>query len=172
MTGPFFVDANVFIYVRDARDARKQARAGEWIDALWHSRSGRTSVQALSEAYAVATRKLGVPAETAWHYLERYFSWNPHPVDEALLRRARENEQRHRLSWWDSMIVAAAQLQDCPLLLSEDMQDGAVFGAVTVRNPFALQVNEALAVYRVQPGAATFHRPRGRPKRPAAGAAP
>ena len=30
MTGPCFVDANVFIYVRDARDVRKQARAAEW----------------------------------------------------------------------------------------------------------------------------------------------
>ena len=165
MTGPCFVDANVFIYLRDARDARKQARAAEWIDALWSQQLGRTSTQALAEAYSVATRKLGIPPDSAWHYLERYFSWNPCPVDEALLRRAREIERRYRLSWWDSTIVAAAQLQDCQLLLTEDLQDGAKLGPVTVRNPFTLQVGEAAATYTVERRGIDLHRPRGRPKR-------
>jgi len=44
---------------------------------------------------------------------------------------------------WDAMVVAAAQLQDCALLLTEDLHDGAVFGAVTVRSPFTLGVEEA-----------------------------
>jgi predicted nucleic acid-binding protein len=35
-------------------------------------------------------------------------------------------QQRYRLSWWDSLIVAAAQLQACSLLLSEDTANGAV----------------------------------------------
>lgn len=170
MTGPCFVDANVFIYVRDARDVRKQARAAEWLGDLWHHKLGRTSAQAIAEAYAVATRKLGIPPDNAWHYLERYFSWSPYPVDEALLRRAREIEQRYRVSWWDSMIVAAAQLQDCVLLLTEDLQDGARLGSVTVRNPFKLQVSEAAATYAVERRGASLHRPRGRPRRIAAAA--
>jgi predicted nucleic acid-binding protein len=169
MIGPCFVDANVFIYVRDARDARKQARAVDWIEALWHNRLGRTSIQALAEVYAVATRKLGIAPEGAWHYVERYFSWNPFAVDEAVLRRAREIEQRYRLSWWDSLIVAAAQLQDCVLLLTEDLQDGVKLGAVTVRNPFTLQVGEAAALYTVERReVVSRHRPRGRPRRAAA----
>lgn len=169
MTGPCFVDANVFIYVRDARDPRKQARAVEWIDALWENRLGRTSVQAMAEAYAVATRKLGIHPDAAWHYVERYFSWDPHPANEALLRRARENERRYRLSWWDSTIVAAAQAQGCVVLLTEDLQDGAVLGTVTVRSPFTLQLGEAAALYAVQERrGVSLHRPRGRPKRAAA----
>ncbi|HZM34641.1 MAG TPA: PIN domain-containing protein, partial [Burkholderiales bacterium] len=135
MIGPSFVDANVFIYTRDARDVRKRERAIQWIDVLWRDRIGRTSIQAISEFYAVATRKLGIPAERAWMQAERYLAWNPCPVDEALLRRAREVELRYKLSWWDSMIVGAAQLQDCVLLLTEDLQDGAAYGAVTVRSP-------------------------------------
>jgi predicted nucleic acid-binding protein len=165
MTGPCFVDANVFVYARDPRDPRKQGLAAGWIDMLWRDRAGRTSVQAISEFYAVATRKLGFPAERAWQYAERYFGWKPLAIDEALLRRAREIEQRYRLSWWDSMIVAAAQLQDCVLLLTEDLQDGATFGSVTARSPFALEVREAAATYTATPLAASRHRPRGRPKR-------
>jgi len=98
MTGPCFVDANVFVYTLDARDPKKHRRAEQWLDELWRTRSGRTSAQALAEFYAVTTRKL---------------------------------------SWWDAMIVAAAQLQDCVLLLTEDLQDGAAFGGagVTRRSP-------------------------------------
>ncbi len=165
MIGPCFVDANVLVYSRDARDPRKRQRTESWLDVLWRDRSGRISIQAISEFYAVATRKLGIPADRAWVYAERFFAWKPHPVDEVLLRRARETELRFRLSWWDSMIVAAAQLQDCVLLLSEDFQDGATFGAVTVRSPFTLEASEAPALYSVERRARRLHRPRGRPRR-------
>jgi predicted nucleic acid-binding protein len=167
MTGPCFVDANVFVYVRDARDAAKQTRATEWIAHLWRERSGRTSMQVLSEYYAVATRKLAprVSADEAWEDVGELFAWGPQPVDEAVLRRAREIEQRWRLSWWDSMVVAAAQLQECTLLLSEDFQDGIVFGGVTVRSPFTLDVREPAAAYAAAPVAASRHRGRGRPRK-------
>ena len=165
MTGPCFVDANVVVCALDPRDQHKHRLASEWIDALWRDRLGRTSAQVISEAYITATRKLAMAPQHAWDEVQRFFAWNPHPVDETVLRRARENEQRHRLSWWDSLIVAAAQLQDCVLLLTEDLQDGAVFGSVTVRSPFTLQVSEAAAVYAVERRGASPHRPRGRPKR-------
>ena len=49
MTGPSFVDANVFLYTQDRRDLAKHKRAEEWLDSLWRSALGRTSIQALSE---------------------------------------------------------------------------------------------------------------------------
>jgi predicted nucleic acid-binding protein len=167
MTGPCFVDANVFIYALDPRDPQKHQRARAWLNVLWTDRLGRTSAQVIAEAYAVTTRKLGVAPQTAWEEVQRFFAWNPRPVDEALLRRAREIELRHKISWWDGMIVAAAQLEDCVLLLTEDLQDGAAYGSVTARSPFTLHVSEAAAVYSVERRARSLHRPRGRPKRAA-----
>ena len=167
MTGPCFVDANVLIYARDPRDAAKQQRAHAWLELLWREQRGRTSMQALSEFYVNQRRLSGVGAapEELWDRVARYFAWGPYPVDELLLRRAHEIEQRHRLSWWDCMIVGAAQLQDCALLLSEDLQDGGMFGGVTVRSPFTLDVREPAATYAVAPVVASRHRPRGRPRR-------
>ncbi|HJS36511.1 MAG TPA: PIN domain-containing protein [Burkholderiales bacterium] len=165
MTGPCFVDANVFVYAQDPRDPRKHRQAEAWIDSLWGARQGRTSAQALAEFYAVATRKLKIAPDTAWQEAERYFGWKPLAIDEALLRRAREIEMRYRLSWWDSTIVAAAQLQDCVVLLTEDLQDGMAFGDVTVRSPFTFEVREAPASYAAAPLAVSRHRPRGRPRR-------
>jgi len=168
MTGPCFVDANVFLYTQDRRDLAKHQRAEEWLDRLWRSSLGRTSIQALSEFYAVSTRKFGVAPQITWVEVARYFPWDPQPIDEELLRAGREIELRYKLSWWDSLIVAAAQLQDCVLLLTEDLQDGAVFGAVTVRSPFTLEAREAAVRYTVERSRPPVHRPRGRPRRLAA----
>ncbi|HEX8009381.1 MAG TPA: PIN domain-containing protein [Casimicrobiaceae bacterium] len=169
MTAPVFVDTNVLVYARDAGDPAKQVRAAAWLEALWREQAGRTSVQVLSEYYVTLTRKLdpGLPAAEAWDDVNALFAWRPHPIDETLMQRGREIEQRFRLAWWDSLIVAAAALQGCAVLLSEDLQDGGIYAGVTVRSPFTLSVGESAASYAVVPAAARGHPRRGRPRRPA-----
>ena len=142
-----FVDTNVLVYARDLRDPLKRNRAIEWLERLWSRRDGRTSCQIVSEFYDVATRKLHVPADQAWQEAARYFAWSPPAIDGRLLREAREIQRRYQISWWDSMIVAAAQLQDCVILLTEDLQDGMVFGKLAVRSPFSSVVEESRASY-------------------------
>jgi predicted nucleic acid-binding protein len=167
MTALVFVDSNVFVYTRDGREPAKQLRAMEWVAHLWRERLGKTSMQVLSEFYVTVTRKLKphVASANAWDDVNSLLGWRPQPVDVALLQRAREIEERHRLSWWDSMVVAAAQLQGCAVLLTEDLQEGAVFGGVTVRSPFRFEVGEPAAPYTIAPAATQRHPPRGRPKR-------
>lgn len=162
MTVRCFVDASVLLQVRDARDPLKQARAAEWLDRLWQQRSGRTSVQVLAEFYVMATRGLSarVPEDLAWDDVTRYLSWSPQQTDEALLRRAREVERRYKLAWWDATVVAAALMQDCLILLSDELADGAVFGALAVRSPYSSVLEEPAARYTLAP----VHRPRGRPR--------
>jgi hypothetical protein len=74
--------------------------------------------------------------EDAWRDVQALLSWKPHPINVELLNRARVIELKYRLSWWDSQIVAAAQAQGCQLLLTEDLQDGAIYDSVVARNPF------------------------------------
>jgi predicted nucleic acid-binding protein len=161
-----FVDTNVLLYARDAGEPAKQPRAAAWLEHLWRAQSGRTSVQVLSEYYVNATRKLdpGLAPDDAWDDVTALFAWRPQPIDEALLQRGRDIERRHRLSWWDSLVVGAAQLQGCTLLLSEDFQDGGEYGGVTVRSPFSLAVEEARTAYTTAPLEAAQHPRRGRPR--------
>ena len=167
MTALCFVDSNVLIYARDPEEPLRQIRAKEWLAHLWREGVGRMSTQVLSEFYVNVTRKLAAPItqEDAWQEVKSFLAWNPHPVDAALLARAREIEQRWRLSWWDSMIVAAAQLQGCAILLTEDLQDGVRYGGVTVRSPFTLDVREPIPAYAVAPPSTPRHRGRGRPRK-------
>ncbi|HEV2007975.1 MAG TPA: PIN domain-containing protein, partial [Burkholderiales bacterium] len=106
MIAPVFVDANVLVYARDAHEAVKQPRAADWMTRLWREQSGRTSMQVLSEYYVTVTRKLrpAVSTHDAWNDVKSLLSWQPQAVDGVLLQRAREIEQRYRLSWWDSMV--------------------------------------------------------------------
>lgn len=149
MTGLVFVDANVLLYAHDKEASAKQRRARAWLETLWRHALGRTSTQALSEYYVNATRKLGLTADEAWEDVQTYMAWHPLAVDTAVMVEARAVQQRHRLSWWDSMIVAAARLQGCALLLTEDMQDGVSFGTLAVRSPFTLEVEQRRPRYDV-----------------------
>jgi predicted nucleic acid-binding protein len=167
MTARIFVDTNVFVYAKQAREPVKQPLAAQWLERLWSDQTGRTSVQVLNDYYTTLTRKIkpAVPAADAWDDVKNLIAWNPQAMDLELLHRGREVEQRYRLSWWDSLIVAAAQLQNCVLLLTEDLQDRSVYGGVTVRNPFTCGVSEDLAPYDLQPLPVRSHPRRGRPRR-------
>jgi predicted nucleic acid-binding protein len=63
--------------------------------------------------------------------------WEPAPVSAGILQVAWRIEDRHGLSWWDSLIVASALAQDCRTLLTEDLQDGLEIEGMRVLNPFA-----------------------------------
>jgi predicted nucleic acid-binding protein len=167
MTAQIFVDTNVFVYAKQAGEPMKQPLAARWLQRLWAEQTGRTSVQVLNEYYTTLTRKIKppLPAAEAWDDVTSLVAWNPQAMDMELLRRGREIEQRYRLSWWDSLIVGAAQLQNCVLLLTEDLQDGSVYGGVTVRNPFTFSVAEDLTRYSVETVPARTHPRRGRPRR-------
>jgi predicted nucleic acid-binding protein len=168
MTVPCFVDANVLVYAHNPAEPLKCEVAQYLLRRLWADQSGRTSLQVLNEFYAVVTRKLSKRKshDEAWVEVEEFFRWNPQQLDTGLLQRARQIEARYRLSWWDSLIVAAAQVQGCSVLYTEDLHHGATYDGVRVCNPFVAQVQEEPAPYRV--ATVSPHRPRGRPRKVAA----
>ncbi|OQW97604.1 MAG: hypothetical protein BWK77_01325 [Verrucomicrobia bacterium A1] len=133
-----FVDTNVLVYGRDASEVGKQPVARLWMQRLWEERAGRTGIQVLNEYFVTVTTRLkpGLPAVDAWRDVTRLFAWNPTPLDRHVLARAREIQVRFRLSWWDSLIVAAAGVSGCSHLLTEDLQDGQNLEGVLVVNPF------------------------------------
>ncbi|MBK6674814.1 MAG: PIN domain-containing protein [Proteobacteria bacterium] len=169
MIAPCFVDANVFVYACDPVAPLKQQVALALLGRLWREQSGRTSVEALNEFYVVATRKLPKPldSERAWREVDELLQWNPQPTDSGLITAARQIEIRHRLSWWDAQIVAAAKAQHCATLYTEDLQHGAIIDGVRVCNPFIAQVQKPAPPAYV-PVRVAGHRPRGRPRKSAA----
>jgi predicted nucleic acid-binding protein len=138
MTGPVFVDTNVFVYLHDDSEPQKKTRADEWISLLVRDRSGRVSFQVLQELYSTLTskRRLKVDVAEARLIVRELAVWQPVAIDLAMLKRAWLLQDRFPLSWWDALIIAAAQTCECKVLLTEDLQHGQEFGAVRVVNPF------------------------------------
>jgi len=54
----------------------------------------------------------------------------------ALYGEALRLSDRYRLSWYDSLILAAAIEGQCSVLYSEDLQHGKQFENLHVENPF------------------------------------
>ena len=142
MSDRAFVDTNILVYARDRAAGAKQVRAEALIRQLWETRRGRVSIQVLNEYFVTVTQKLkpGMARDDAWSDLAALQAWDPVPMDWKLLERGRGVQQQHALSWWDALIVAAAQAAGCDVLYSEDLADGAVLGGVRVVNPFAARM--------------------------------
>ncbi len=138
MTATVFVDTNVLVYASDARDPAKKQRALDWLTALWRAGACRTSTQVLQEYYVTVTRKLSpaLSRDQARADVDDLIAWHPVPLGESVIRLAWSIEDRFGLSWWDSLIVAAAQSSKCDVLLTEDLQAGQRFGSLAVVNPF------------------------------------
>jgi predicted nucleic acid-binding protein len=138
MTAPLFADTNLFVYSRDAREAAKLERAREWLDFLWSTRRGRVSRQVLHEYYVTVTRKLqpGLTAAEARADVRALFHWLS-PIDASVLVEAAwVLQDRCSLSFWDALIVGAAQTMGCGFVLTEDLPAGQDLEGVRVVNPF------------------------------------
>lgn len=142
--GEVFVDTNVLIYARDTADPVKQARAAEWMAFLWRSGRGRLSVQVLNEFYYTVTRKLspGLDTAAARSETEQLITWAPIDLTSSVIQRAWRLQDDYSVSFWDALIVAAAQAAQCGYLLTEDLQDGQDLGGIQVTNPFLHQPGE------------------------------
>jgi predicted nucleic acid-binding protein len=133
-----FVDSNVMVYAYDNEAGEKHATANRIVTDLWQRRSGALSTQVLQEFYVTVTRKLPKPLarRVAREVVRQYRAWSPHRPDVEDLIAGSELEERHRLSFWDALVVVSAQRCGAMQLISEDLNDGQRFGPVTVVNPF------------------------------------
>ena len=133
-----FVDTNVLLYGVDDKDLLKRDRAREWIACCWARRCGRLSSQVLHEFYWNARKKF--PSQLAGGdaraEVRRYQQWQPWQVDHATVESAWAVESRNQLSYWDALMVAAAQHMGCTLLLTEDLQHDQRIDSVRIINPF------------------------------------
>ena len=136
MIAPAFVDTNVLFYWLDLSSGSKRESASLWLAHLWTSRSGRLSYQVLQEFFDATTRRRPEIREQVQTEIRRLLAWRPIPVNGLLLDRAWKIQDRYQLSFWDSLIIAAAHAASCRWLLTEDLQDGQSIDGVTVVNPF------------------------------------
>lgn len=137
-----FIDTNVFVYLFDDSASKKRATATAVVLAGLKN-GAAISYQVVQETLNVVTRKLPVPAtpQDADEFLSAVLLplWRVMPT-ERLFHRGLGIQERYRLSFYDSLIVAAALEAGCSRLYSEDLQHGQRIEGLTIRNPFKTDV--------------------------------
>ena len=134
-----FLDSNILIYSYDSADRHKQSLAQEWIAALTLRGSAVLSVQILGEFFSTVTRRIATPLsiEEATEAIERFDVIPTWQIDMPMVRRAISTHSRYGTTYWDSLIIAAAERAGCSAILSEDFNPGQSYHGILAVNPFA-----------------------------------
>lgn len=134
-----FFDTNVLVYMVDAGDKARQARAIERFERAVRDDVVVLSTQVMQEFYAVTTRKLKPPLSPreATRQLEHLSAFEVVGADAHSVLAAAGLAQAHQLSWWDALILEAALRANARCLVTQDGQHGRRFGSLVVENPFA-----------------------------------
>ena len=133
-----FVDTNVLVYAFAPDDAVRSPIAIQLVEELMASNTFRTSTQVLQELFVTLTRTGGktIGADLALHFVDQIAAFQTVTNDYSIIRAGAELSSRHKLSFWDALIVAAAARSGATRLYSEDLQHGRKILGVEVVNPF------------------------------------
>ena len=132
-----FLDTNVLVYALDRRNKSKRLRARRCIAEARKDSRGVISTQVLQEFFVASTKKLSVAPlrlkqMIAW--FERHFEIVN--VTPPLIRDAIECSVRAKVSFWDALVIVAAESAGAAMLWSEDLNAGQIIRDVQIVNPF------------------------------------
>jgi len=138
MSDKYFVDTNILMYAHDTSAGAKHERARAVVE-VWRDRSGVVSTQVLQELSVNLRRKAGRPIDlkTVREIITDYLAWDVYVNTGESILEALELEKRYRISFWDALIIQAAEASGAAVLYSEDLSKGQKYGAVRVVNPLA-----------------------------------
>ncbi len=139
MSVKVFVDTNVLVYAHDTSSGVKHRIAKQVIESLWSSGNGVLSTQVLQELCISVRRKTPRPrsVEETQRLIQDYMGWDIVVNDSGSVLRALAFEERYKVSFWDALILQAAESAGVDTLLSEDLAAGQSYGSFLVKNPFA-----------------------------------
>jgi predicted nucleic acid-binding protein len=129
-------DTNIFVYSVDQSDPRKQSIVERILRAA-DPTATVVGLQVIGEFQNALQRRLKMPpwaaAQAARNVLAKFGSF---PYDQPAVESALAQSAAGRLSYWDALLVASADAAGVTALITEDMADGSVHGAVEIINPF------------------------------------
>ena len=138
MSDRYFIDTNIIVYAHDNNFPAKQLKAQDIIFTGIRENSGVISAQVLSEFFVTVTKKnkQNYSAAAAKHEILLLSHLQVVDIDFDLVIRAVGLQDRYQLSYWDSLILSAAERSECDTLYSEDLSHGQNYDGIQCINPF------------------------------------
>ena len=137
MPDKYFVDTNILIYAHDRSAGLKHDLARQLLERLWISGQGVLSTQVLQEVCINLRRKIArpLPVDEIRRLLQDYLSWEIVVNTPESVLQALEIELRYKISFWDALVLQAAESAGAAVLYSEDLAAGQKYGPIQVINP-------------------------------------
>jgi len=135
MMAKIFIDTNILIYSIDQFDPDKRQRCRALLKTLKNDLRGVISTQVMQEFYVAATNKLGAEPLVVKDILNSFERFETVIIKSDIIKEAIDCSIINRLSFWDALIIAAAESANCEKLWTEDLNDGQVIRGVRIENP-------------------------------------
>ena len=137
MSDRFFIDTNILMYAHDTAAGEKHERAKAVVEQLWRDRTGVVSTQVLQELSVNLRKKVRRPldAKATRDIVADYLTWHVVVNSGESILEAIDLESRYQISFWDALVVQAAQTSGADILYSEDLSSGQKYDSVRIVNP-------------------------------------
>lgn len=133
-----FLDTNILVYAYDQHDPQKQTKAQGLLTDGITQENLVLSVQVFGEFFNVVTRYIPHPMSPgeAKEIIDTLSILPVQDIDMTMVKRAIDTHETYQISYWDSLIISAAERAGCRIILSEDLSDGQTYHNILVKNPF------------------------------------
>jgi predicted nucleic acid-binding protein len=131
-----FIDTNILIYSLDKFNINKNQKSRQIIQTVVQKETAVISTQVLQELYAVGTTKLNIDPILMKNILSTFENLEIVIVDVDLIKEAIDTSVLNRFSFWDALIVAAAERAKCEYVYTEDLNSDQIIRGVKVKNPY------------------------------------
>jgi predicted nucleic acid-binding protein len=121
----------------DKHDKNKQKTARKTVKNIVENDMAVISTQVLQEFYNICTIKLHFIPIRVKGYVHNY-NENLEVVQNSseIIERGIDISIISQISFWDALIIAAAEYSKCSEILTEDLSDGQIINGIRIRNPF------------------------------------
>lgn len=137
MSDKYFFDTNILVYMQDASEPEKQQKARDLFSKHCDNGTAVISTQCLQEFYNVLAYKMKQDKAIVKQLVHSISEIVPTiQITPTIIENAIDINIKTQFSFWDSLMLSAANSSNCSILYSEDLNDGQVIDAVTIRNPF------------------------------------
>ena len=132
-----FFDTNILIYAASWQDERKKKIAMDLLNhALQVNHDGCISSQVVNEFCSQMLGKLKMSREVVDGFLDVFRPLQGCDVTYDLVRHAVMVQAECQWSYWDALIVSAAERCHCHEIVTEDLNDGQLYRGMRAVNPF------------------------------------
>jgi predicted nucleic acid-binding protein len=131
-----FIDTNILVYTLDQKNIEKRDMARKIVKKVVESHQPVISTQVIEEFYIVASNKLKADPIAVKNIIHNFHNMEIVNNDLDLIEQAIDISVISQLSFWDSLIIAAAEKANCEYVLSEDLNSGQNYRGIKLLNPF------------------------------------